>query len=396
MRDFIVTDTSCGEKTLTCAALYEDGKLNMLRAEEYGPRSRVGEVFRGCVDSVAANIGGAFIKDGRGGTFFLPLKKSRHEHGKTRHETAFGRIVQSQPLLVQVRKDASGLKEAVVTEDIEIAGRYAVVSRKPGKTSFSAKLSAEQKDLLRKWVDDSPCPEFHLTVRTNAAYAEKGALLEEITALADTLKGILSDYEKAGTGTVLYRPYPFYIEALRDLYELPDRCFSDIPSCREMMEALFSGTDGAKPEVSEPLRGQLSLAELYHLPEDLLKLGQKRVWLKSGAFIVIEQTEAFVSIDVNTGRSAKGRIPEETYRRVNLEAAAEIALQMNLRNLSGMILVDFISLENPDHREELVNVMKKLVRKDRIHTEVIDLTPLGIMEIVRQKVRKPLAEVLSL
>jgi ribonuclease G len=110
---------------------------------------------------------------------------------------------------------------------------------------------------------------------------------------------------------------------------------------------------------------------------------------------VIEQTEAFVSIDVNTGRCTKGRIPEETYRKVNLEAAAEIARQLALRNLSGIILVDFIKLENEDHRDELIHVMQKLVKKDQVRTEAVDLTPLGIMEIVRHKVRKPLAEILG-
>ena len=393
MRDYIVTELQYEEGRFTAAALYDDRVLKMLRIEPSGGTGRVGMVFRGCVENVAENIGGAFIRDGRGEMMFLPLKKAKHAHSRA---DKANRIRGSQPVLVQIRKEASGLKEAVVSDQIEIAGRYAVVSMKPGKTSFSSKLTEEQKTLLRKWTAESPCPEFGVLIRTNAARADKQTLLEEIRALAERLRGILDAYGRAETGAVLYRPEPFYIEAARDLYEPPERWFSDVPLYREKLAELAAEIGGTVGEPAESLQRTLTLAELYDLPENLKRLMQKKVWLKSGAFIVIEKTEAFVSIDVNTGRSVKGKIPEETYRRVNLEAAQEIARQMALRNLSGMILVDFISLDNPDHQEELVGVMKKLVKKDPVYTEVVDLTPLGIMEIVRRKVRKPLAEVLSL
>ena len=133
---------------------------------------------------------------------------------------------------------------------------------------------------------------------------------------------------------------------------------------------------------------------LYELGRDIDRLLAKKVWLKSGAYLVIEKTEAFVSIDVNSGRFEKGKIAEETYRKINLEAAEEIVTQVILRNLSGMILVDFIKLSNPDHREELVNVMRKHAKRDRLSMDVVDLTPLGIMEIVREKREKPLPEIL--
>jgi ribonuclease G len=153
------------------------------------------------------------------------------------------------------------------------------------------------------------------------------------------------------------------------------------------------GTDDMNPCLIRP--GTLTLAQLFNLEHDLDRLSQKIVWLKSGAYLVIERTEAFVIIDINTGRCTRGKIPEETYRKINLEAGEEILRQLRLRELSGMILIDFINLESEDHREELVNVMKKRARKEHRKTEVIDLTKLGILEMVREKKGKPLDEILS-
>ena len=118
----------------------------------------------------------------------------------------------------------------------------------------------------------------------------------------------------------------------------------------------------------------------------------KKVWLKSGGFLVIEQTEAFVSIDVNTGKFSQKKEVEETFRKINLEAAKEIALQLRLRNLSGIILIDFINMENPQYREELMKTLQAYLRQDTIKGNVVDMTPLNIVEVTRKKVEKPLAE----
>ena len=118
----------------------------------------------------------------------------------------------------------------------------------------------------------------------------------------------------------------------------------------------------------------------------------EKIWLKSGGFLVIQQTEAFVSIDVNSGKYTGKKKAEETYRKINLEAAAEIARQIRLRNLSGIILVDFINMENPDHQDELFHVLQKYLRKDPVKCKAIDITPLHILEMTRQKVRRPLIE----
>ena len=402
MREYLVCKIQYRDRDFIAAALYEDRKLVFLRMEPDGEPSLVGNVYRGVVDSVSRNIGGAFVDIGDRSLCFLPLK--RHSH-----------VQASSGILVQVVKDASGRKEPVLTDNIRISGKYAVLSMQASPAAYSTKLTPEEKRVLCKWMEDAGRPDgtgrlpedaggrslpYGVIVRTNASRARKPDFLDEIGSMAGQMDAIRSSYAKAKKGELLWKPEPFYVQALRDLYEAPDRCFTDIPSVAGELSRFTDQPAGTEyPEDGAIYRAEagkaFSLPELYGLPHELDRLTQKIVWLKSGAFLVIEQTEAFVSIDVNTGRCTKGRIPEETYRKVNLEAAAEIARQLALRNLSGMILVDFIKLENEDHKDELIHVMQKLVRKDQVRTEAVDLTPLGIMEIVRHKVRKPLAEVLG-
>ena len=124
----------------------------------------------------------------------------------------------------------------------------------------------------------------------------------------------------------------------------------------------------------------------------LEEIQHEKVWLNSGGFLIIQQTEAFVSIDVNSGKFTGKKKMQETYRKINLEAAKEIARQLRLRNLSGIILIDFINMENPDHQDELFHVLQKYLRKDPVKSKAVDITPLHILELTRKKVRKPVIE----
>lgn len=374
MRELVVTDLVRGKRRLPCAALFEDGRLSELAAPGEEEQSLVGRIYMAEAETDAPEIGGAFLRIGKKMRVFLPLK-----HGKVRI---------SSVLPVQITKDAAGRKEPVAGRNLHLAGKYAVLSRNPGKTAFSSKLTEEEKTLLRKWLADQPEVPYQVLVRTNAARCRKDELLAEIGVLASGMDEILKAADKSPCGKCLYAPEPFYVRLLRDLKEAPDRIVTDVPL---YLEQLAPYAKEAECVLYEDGR-TLSLAGRYRLPEHIEKLLGKLVWLRSGAFLVIEQTEAFVSIDVNTGHSTKGRIPEETYRRINLEAAEEIARQLRLRNLSGMILVDFISMRSEDHKDELFHVMAKLLKKDRVKAEAVDLTKLGILEIVRTKAERPLKE----
>lgn len=435
MREYVITDFVYDGTPVRAAALFENGRMEELRAERRDETSLVGRVYRGVVDSVNRNIGGAFIDIGSGGRgagenaqhrdglvyMSVPRVLKRPEGSKEKKDRPhdMADIRPTLPVLVQITKDAVGPKQPVATENITLAGRYLVLTRFGGRMSFSQKLTDEQKDIIRTWIPKSERQGFHVLVRTNAGHADKGTVLAELARLRERMHLILEGGEDARTGTCLYEPEPLYESMYRDFRETPDRVLTDIPLAADILERedIREPGEHAEPamqgasvrqregsgsrEISRPeivvtrLVNGLPLAEGFHLQENFDKLTQRIVWLKSGAFLVIEQTEAFVVIDVNTGRSSKGRIPEETYRRVNIEAAPEICRQIRLRNLSGEILVDFIKMKSADHRDELLHVMRKAVRRDHVRTEVVDLTGLGILEMTRQKTSRPLADILE-
>lgn len=424
MTEFVVTDLPYNGRVIRAAALFDSGRLEELEVERRDESSLVDCIFCGVVDSVNRNIGGAFVNIGKKeadgahseGLVFLPYRfTGKHT------------ISPSQKICVQITKDAAEGKQPVATDEIRLGGEYVMLFSKPGRLSFSKKLGEEQKKIISKWIPEEEQEEFHIVIRTRAGHADKQTVLAELFMLKKRLRGILTSFETAKRGDLLFQPEPFYVTMLKGLYESPDRICTDIPIAAEKLQniltpvkpdgkASVTSTDTGKIEKDEGetnppafhteegvketdflvrMQGGQSLTEHFNLVHELDRLTGTRVFMKSGAFLIIEQTAAFVVIDVNSGSCKKGRIPEETYRKVNEEAADEILRQLRLRNLSGEILIDFIKLRTKDHRTELFNVMKKKAGKEHVPTEVIDLTGLGIMELVRTRRRKSLAEALA-
>lgn len=416
MTEFIVTDLPYNGRDIRAAALFADGRLEELEIERRDEKSLIGSVFCGVVDSVNRNIGGAFVNIGKKeaaeahseGLVFLPY-----------HFTGGHTLSPSQKICVQITKNAAEGKQPVAADEIRLGGEYVMLFSRPGRLSFSRKLSDGQKEIIRKWIPEEEQEEFHVVVRTRAGHADKQAVSDELRQLKERLREILSSFKNAKRGDLLYTPEPFYITMLQGLCESPDKIYTDIPIAAEKMQQAQlllnrdNAADNVLPEKNErredgnvfkmaaqedflvrTVDGQ-PLAEHFNLVRGLDKLTQSRVWLRSGAFLIIEQTAAFVVIDVNSGSCKKGRIPEETYRKVNLEAVDEILRQLRLRNLSGEILIDFIKLRTEDHRMELFNVMKKKAGKEHVPTEVVDMTGLGIMEMVRVRRRQNLREILE-
>ena len=165
---------------------------------------------------------------------------------------------------------------------------------------------------------------------------------------------------------------------------------TDIPDIYESISAYLHHYG---PEEKEKLRlyqdSLLPLYKLHRLEAALEEIQREKIWLDSGGFLVIQQTEAFVSIDVNSGKYTGKKKAEETFRKINLEAAREIVRQLRLRNLSGIILIDFINMENPDHQDELFHVLQKYLRKDPVKGKAVDITPLHILEMTRKRCGVP-------
>lgn len=378
------------------AALQEKGRIAELRLAPLEDDSILGNMYVGKVENIAGNIDAAFVQIAPGERCYLPLKEAEHAVFASGRKKG-SPLRPGDELLVQVNRAAMKGKLPSVTTNLNFTGKYLVLTGIDRTVGFSSKLKAEDKKRLASWLSSDLEDEsrgYGLIVRTNAAEAEKEELLRELMFLREEFFRVMRDGQTRTCYSLLYRTPGVCLEAVRDAYsrELEEIVTDDRRLFEEIREWLLH----VSPEETEKLRFYedrlLPLYKLYCLETVLEEVMREKVWLKSGGFLVIQQTEAFVSIDVNSGKYTGKKKAEETYRKINLEAAEEISRQLRLRNLSGIILIDFINMENPDHTDELFHVLQKYLRHDPVKARAIDITPLHILEMTRKKVRRPVRE----
>lgn len=380
----------------TVAALSEEERIVEIRLESDQEKSILGNIYTGQVENIASNIQAAFVQIEPGKRCYYSLAEAQRAVFSAGRK-GNGPLRPGDELLVQVSRDAMKGKLPALTSNLNFTGRYLVLTTGDKKFGLSSKLALEDRHRLSGWLKEEaerPDKEFGIIVRTNAADASKEEILKELEWLKGRYyKAVVQGRNRTCFSLVL-ETEPFYVAAVRDAYGRDlDEIITDVPEIREM---ILGYLEEISPELKEKLRFYqdklLPLYKLYRVETALDAIQKEKVWLNSGGFLVIQQTEAFVSIDVNSGKYTGKKKMEETFRKINLEAAAEIGRQLRLRNLSGIILIDFINMENPDHRDELFHVLQKLLRKDPIKSRAIDITPLHILEMTRKKVRRPVIE----
>ena len=383
----------CRGRILT--ALKEGDKVVELHLDEEERNSLLGNIYIGRVHNIVKNIHAAFIEIGNGMQCYYSLSDNKApiflKKGKS------SQLQAGDELLVQVCRENLKSKPPAVTSNLNFTGRYLVLTTGDKKFGLSSKLALEDRHRLSGWLKEEaerPDKEFGIIVRTNAADASKEEILKELEWLKGRYHKAVVQGRNRTCFSLVLETEPFYVAAVRDAYGRDlDEIITDVPEIGEMIRGYL---EEISPELKEKLRFYqdklLPLYKLYRVETALDAIQKEKVWLNSGGFLVIQQTEAFVSIDVNSGKYTGKKKMEETFRKINLEAAAEIGRQLRLRNLSGIILIDFINMENPDHRDELFHVLQKLLRKDPIKSRAIDITPLHILEMTRKKVRRPVIE----
>lgn len=380
----------------TVAALSEEERIVEIRLESDQEKSILGNIYTGQVENIASNIQAAFVQIEPGKRCYYPLAEAQRAVFSAGRK-GNGPLRPGDELLVQVSRDAMKGKLPALTSNLNFTGRYLVLTTGDKKFGLSSKLAQEDRHRLSGWLKEEverPDKEFGIIVRTNAADASKEEILKELEWLKGRYHKAVVQGRNRTCFSLVLETEPFYVAAVRDAYGRDlDEIITDVPEIREM---ILGYLEEISPELKEKLRFYqdklLPLYKLYRVETALDAIQKEKVWLNSGGFLVIQQTEAFVSIDVNSGKYTGKKKMEETFRKINLEAAAEISRQLRLRNLSGIILIDFINMENPDHRDELFHVLQKLLRKDPIKSRAIDITLLHILEMTRKKVRRPVIE----
>lgn len=373
-------------------------------------KNKVGAVYIGKVKNVMPNIAACFVEISGGELCFLPLKEASAPYLLNRQYD--GRLLEGDELPVQVVTEAQKNKQASVTARLSVSNEYMALTLDTSpRVGFSRKLSPEcrqeletlltEKGILKKrcFVPQNPRP-FTVSgiIRTQAGTCESRQLFDAYDQLVKELEELLSAASHRTCFSCL-REAPASYEAILDNMVYPYE-FEEILTDNELLYQQLCGYCNTRhPEKKVRLYSDpdYSMSKLYSLNTKLEEGLGKRVWLKSGAYLIIEPTEALTVIDVNSGKfegvkRVSGKADQENAYRVNLEAAAEIALQLRLRNLSGIIVVDFINMNSQELDRELLDYLRKLVKKDKMKTLVIDITPLGLMEITRKKGNKPLRE----
>lgn len=411
-QDFIVSALYNSERKMT--------EVTLTPPEE---KCLLGNIYIGRVENVVQNIRAAFVKISPEQTCYLSLDDIRNAFF-TRKLSAKKEIVAGEELIVQVSREALKTKEPAVTANLNFTGKYAVLTTGNKRLGVSGKLSKEQKAHYKELLHEFDTDSYGLIVRTNAAGVSDETLLAEIRALETEWQTMQETAMHKTCYSVLKQARPSYFEDIKNQREgTVEEILTDDRGIFEMICEDY-GIDRAqfvtKGAVSVPVDQfriplqtggkeeqdflkityyhdtMLSLASLYSVPSSLEKALKEQIWLKSGASIVIQHTEALTVIDVNSGKNIIKKDMRENLLRINIEAAKEIAYQLRLRNISGIIIIDFINLLAKEDEAVLLRELRACLKDDPVKTDVIDMTKLGLVEVTRKKIKKSLRDSLKM
>ena len=370
--------------------LYENDRLAECHPFTGDAALRIGSIYIGRVEKVVKNIQSAFIRLGGEHSGYLPLNDKPAVILNRKLPKGLASIAEGDLILVQVEQEPQKMKQAKVTGNISLSGDYMAIDLSEGRVGVSQKIKdKERREHLCSMVTDYQ--KYGVVFRTACEKAEETVILTELQDLERQLDEILKRalYEKR-TG-ILYEGASEYLAILEE-YGITrlDEIKTDLPDVYDALRQRY-GTEKAVFYNEE-----YPLVKLLSLETELSHILKKKVWLKSGGFLVIEPTEAMVVIDVNSGKSIKKKKMETHIFETNMEAAKEITRQLRLRNLSGIIMIDFINMENAEYKDSLVKCLKSGLYKDKIPSSFVDITKLDVFELTRKKVRRPLHEVICI
>ncbi len=386
------------------AAVVENGVLQEVFIERPDRRGLISNIYKGRVSRVLPGMQAAFIDIGMERTAFLhasDILDTRHaglglEAPRTDNIRAL--VAEGNEILVQVVKDPLGTKGARLTTYITLPSRYLVYMPQGRGVGVSARIENEaERERLRSAVLGGLEPDeaAGFIVRTAAEDAKHEALRADMIYLRKLWEFVRQKGLRTTPGQLVHADLPLHLRILRDLlHPGVDRVLIDTPSAhREMLEFASTFIPEALPRI-ELYTESRPLFELHNVEQEIQKALDRKVSLKSGGHLVIDQTEAMTTIDVNTGAFVGHRNLEETIFRTNLEASVTIARQLRLRNLGGIIIIDFIDMEEPEHRRQVIQALERALADDHVKTNISSVSPLGLVEMTRKRTRESLEHLL--
>ena len=386
------------------AAVIENGVLYEVYLERISRRGLISNIYKGRVSRVLPGMQAAFIEIGLERTAFLhasDIFDPRHEGTgieAPRTENIRTLVAEGNEILVQVVKDPLGTKGARLTTYITLPSRHLVYMPQGRGVGVSARIEDEcERERLRAAVRAGVEPDENAgyIVRTAAEDAPPEALRADMIYLRKLWEFVREKGLRTQPGQLVHADLPLHLRILRDLLRPEvDRVLIDQPSAyREMQEFASTFMPDELPRIELYAAGR-PVFELHNVEEEIQRALDRKVSLKSGGYLIIDQTEAMTTIDVNTGAFVGHRNLEETIFRTNLEAAVTIARQLRLRNLGGIIIIDFIDMEEPEHRRQVIQALERALNDDHVKTNISSVSPLGLVEMTRKRTRDSLEHLL--
>ena len=392
----------------TRVAVVENGMLQELHIERGWRRGVVGNIYKGRVQRVMPGMQAAFVEVGLERAAFLHANdviRPTQAEASVAEETpqATPSIVEllrdGQEVVVQVVKDPIGTKGARLTTQISIPSRYLVLLPQSRSIGVSARIEDEgERQRLKSLVAElSAAHGGHgYIVRTNAEGQPAEALAEDIAYLARVWNVVERRGRESAAGAIIYEDLSLPLRSVRDLVRRDvEKVRVDSHDTYERLQAFVAKYMPVLAEKVELYTGDRPIFDLYGVEDEIGRALDKQVPLKSGGYLVIDQTEAMTTVDVNTGSFLGQRNLEETVYRTNLEAAQAVARQLRLRNLGGIIIIDFIDMVDAEHRRQVLRTLEKQLARDHAKTTVYDFSPLGLVEMTRKRTVESLQRQLS-
>lgn len=380
----LITKLIRNHTTYIATALYSGKKLLELYLEPTEQESILNNIYVGRVKDIVKNLNAAFIEIAPGKPCYYSLEDCHNPLYVKKINSP--RMVQGDEVVVQVVKENIKTKPPKVSTNLTFTGTYLVLTTENTALGISRKLPDEERERLKQLLEPYRNNKFGIVVRTNAAQAKDSQIFQEYEALKQEYEQLMQNAVHRTCFSCLKKSPLEFLSLLKDVHQAElSEIITDDPELFDQIEAAGFHATFYKDKL-------LSLHNLYSLETRLQESLNERVWLKSGGYLVIQPTEALTVIDVNSGKSIAKKKVQEHYLKINLEAAEEIAHQLRLRNISGIIIVDFIDMKEQSAKDELMLHLKQLVKKDSVPVQVVDMTRLNLVELTRKKVRKSLAE----
>ncbi|KQL53408.1 hypothetical protein AN964_07820 [Heyndrickxia shackletonii] len=393
----IVIDYLSREKRFS---VIENNKVTKISIQQPTDQSKVGNIYIGRVVDVKVGMNAAFIDIGEGKNGYLhrdQLPAYIHSHEANKEKLPISKYIQEgNKILVQVKKDETDIKGPLLTAIIELSGELMIYIPDGNYIAVSKKVDQATREKWQTIADTHKKEHEGFIIRTEAVKGNEKEWSGELQLLRESYQEIVQESKNVSHPSIIWKKPLFFEEVLHELVRLKTGTVKadDYEMLNDLQERAKK-IPGIRWEYVLHQQKQ-NIFSVYHIDEEVESALKKIVWLHNGSYIIIEETEAMVVIDVNTGKFTGSQNLQDTVFKTNLLAAEEIGRQISLRNYGGIILVDFIDMKNKHHQQKVIDVLQKQLNKDTKYSRIVGFTELGILQITRKKTKKSLPETIQM